>query len=407
MRFVWITKENPLESGSGARIYSNGLLRGLLNTGATGTLVANELPGTKPVAVDGLTQRFATPMRRFRAFSLLTNLHSDAYRMKNAEIAFLFRQALDENPDTVVIDYYATGWVLEIFEEVFRKTRKRPVLVYISHNYEPVVRRQVAGSVKNPLMRLIIKLDAEKGVRHDQQLVQAADLVVVNTDEDKLAYLKDAPGRTFVTLTPAYDGEIQPTRPIDESRPRRAVIMGSLDWIAKQMTLRRFLKHAEGPFKSAGIELLVVGRAPQAFIEELAEKHPFCKFTGTVDDVRPYLADARIGIMPDDVGGGFKHKNLYYIFAGLPIATIRSQFAGMPVDTDRDVIAADSIEELVHTVVASIDDIPRLDGMRQRCWDACAKAFDWSDRGRRLRECIDSAMAGRPRNKNGTPPFVA
>jgi glycosyltransferase involved in cell wall biosynthesis len=248
----------------------------------------------------------------------------------------------------------------------------------------------VAASAENPFLRQVLKLDAEKAARLDLRLARAADLIIANTDDDRHAYEKDVPLKPVLTLVPAYDGEITSTRAIDTSIPRRVVITGTFEWIAKQSALRRFVKAAEGPFRQAGIELLIVGRGPQALVDELSAKSDICRFTGWVEDVRPYLRGARIGIMPDDVGGGFKHKYLYYIFAGLPIATIRSQVAGLPVDVERDMIVRDSIGELVEAIVHMIDDIPLLNEMRERCWNACATAFSWTERGVRLRQAIDA-----------------
>lgn len=241
-----------------------------------------------------------------------------------------------------------------------------------------------------------MRFDARKAGRTERQLVEACDLLAVNTDDDKAQFQRDAPHKSIITLTPGYDGEIRPTRPITTSLPRRVIAVGAFEWIAKQSALRRFLQIAERPFREAAIEFLVVGRAPREFIQELSAKHPFCRFTGPVEDVKSYIPEARIGVVVDDVGGGFKHKFLYYIFGGVAAAAIRSQISGLPLDPERDIIARGSMDELVSAIVERIDDIKTLDGMRQRCWDACARAFGWDERGERLAEAIRQAGTARP-----------
>jgi hypothetical protein len=37
--------------------------------------------------------------------------------------------------------------------------------------------------------------------------------------------------------------------------------------------------------------------------------------------------------------------------------------------------------------------LPRLDGMRQRCWDACATSFSWRERGARLCQAVEALGA--------------
>jgi polysaccharide biosynthesis protein PslH len=393
LRFVWITKEVPLNPESGLLLYSNGLIQGLLENGATGTLVAYTREGAEGATLPGLQVETIPAPHNKRILSLFTSMYSDSCRFYSKAFEKLVERVLQTEPDVVVIDYFSTGWILPAVHKAIARHVNRPVLVYIAHNHESTLRRQVANSIKNPLMRSVLRADAAKAAKLEKRLLAASGLVVSISDEDRRRFEADAPGKPVLTLTPAYDGDILPTRSINAALPRRVILVGAFDWIAKQNNLRRFLSVAQEPFQSAGVDLLVVGRAPQPLIEELTAKHSFCRFTGRVDDVRPYLFDGRIGLMPDDVGGGFKLKYLYYIFAGLPVATIRSQLTSLPVDPDRDVIARNTMEELVAGILENIDDLPRLDGMRQRCWDACATSFSWRERGARLCQAVEALGA--------------
>ncbi|WP_026442579.1 glycosyltransferase [Pseudacidobacterium ailaaui] len=393
MRFVWIMKEVPFNPESGLLIYSNGLLRGVLENGAQGVLVAFERASARGVTLPGLEVSSVRLKKKVRALSLLTKYHSDSYRHKSAEFIQAVMKAMQTGPDFVIIDYFAMGWVLPFIKKCIAVNGNRPLIIYISHNYESNLRFDVARSMRDPIMRAVLMMDARKALRLEKDLVAACDLIVVNTDEDKQLYENDSPGKATITLTPAYDGEITPVAPLTQQRPKRVIIVGAFDWIAKQANLRRFLQLAEDPFRKAGIDILIVGRAPETFINEMSARFSFCKFTGRVDDVRAYLTEGRIGLMPDDVGGGFKHKYLYYIFAGLPVATVRSQVAGLPIDPDHDFIARETMEELVDAIVKSIDDIPYLNALQKRCWESCAHSFNWQDRGTRLAKKIKQLRA--------------
>ena len=388
MRFVWITKEVPLNPDNGLRIYSNGLLSGLLRMGATGTLIAYKRKAAEGASLPGLEILDVSPTRRIRLFSLASRLHSDAYQLRSRPFTQAVLQSLASPVDVVVIDYFAMGWILPAVRKALAKVSQRPVLVYVAHNHEAVLRADVARSIQNPLLRGVLSLDAGKAARLETSLISAADLIVANTLEDMRSIGNCVPGKRILPLSPGYDGEIRPTRPITAGIPRLAVIVGSFEWIAKQANLRKFLRIADDRFRKAGIQVRVVGRAPAELIAELGSLYPWCTFTGPVEDVRPFLPEGRIGIMPDDVGGGFKHKYLYYIFSGVPIAAIRSQIAGLPIDLDRDLLARETMTDLVDAVVESIDDLPLLEGMRIRCWEACAGSFSWEQRGRELYDAI-------------------
>lgn len=386
MRFLWITRSSPFDPDDGAVFYSSGLIRALLSTGATGTVVCYGNPPSHEVW-PGLTVRGVVPGKLPRLFSLATPLNSDAFRLKSRALSELVESELRTAPDVVFVDYFAMGWIVPQIEAA---PGNRPLLVYVSHNYEPAVRPQVAAAEPNPIKRQILVHDAGKAIRLDRRTAQHADLIVAITDADKAAYQKDVPETPIVVATPGYDEPSAEPRPITADLPRRAVISGSFVWVAKLNTLKNFLEAAKTPFTNAGIELVVAGKGEKEAILDLQHRYSFATFTGRVRDVRPYLAQGRIGIMPDTIGGGFKLKYLDYIFNGLAVATIRSQFVGLSLDADRDVLAGDTVEEMVQTIVAHIDDVETLDGMRRRCWNACSQAFRWNDRGVLLRAAIKS-----------------
>jgi glycosyltransferase involved in cell wall biosynthesis len=389
-------KEVPFNPDSGQLIYSNGLLRGLLESGAEGTLVAHHRPEADQNSFPTLAVKTVPLQKKVRALSLLTRSHSDSYRNRSKAFARALVDAMSSKPDFVLIDYFAMGWVLPLVKECIQSTGKKVLLVYVSHNFESTLRFQVAANAKSALMRSVLRIDAFKAARLERALVADSDLVVVNTDEDGTQYRKMAPGKAILTLTPSYDGEIIETRTLTADVPKRVIVVGAFDWIAKQSNLQRFLESAELKFKKAQVDVLVVGRAPEAFIVAMSSRFDFCKFTGRVEDVKPYLSGGRVGVMPDEVGGGFKHKYLYYVFAGLPVATIRSQVAGLPIDPDRDFITRETMDELVDAIVGTIDNLPELNAMRERCWGKCASAFSWRDRGIQLVRQMQLLLGGAP-----------
>lgn len=387
MRFIYICKSYPEEPDTGALLYTHGMISSLLQSGATGTVITYA-PARCVGGADNLEVLSVQPPQRRRIFSLFSSLQSDAWCLRSEAFLNLFDQALKARPDVIIIDYFALGWVLPYIKQKISLLPSRPRLVYVSHNYEKGVRRAVALSSPRISMRGVMWLDAVKAGWLEDKLVGAVDLITAITDEDRKRYEAAAPKTKAITLKPAYDGEIGPTTPITLQTPRRVVLVGSFEWAGKQFILRRFLEAAEQPFLAAGVDLLVVGKTPPALIEELSQKYKAVRFTGRVDDVKPYVADARIGVMPDDVGGGFKLKIMYYVFAGLAVASIASQCAGLPLQPGQDIIVADDIGELVKRIVAVIDDIPALDAMRVSAWEACANEFDWKTRGQDLRAAL-------------------
>ena len=102
---------------------------------------------------------------------------------------------------------------------------------------------------------------------------------------------------------------------------RRVVLVGSFHWLVKQQNLQAFLAVADPLFARHGITLDVVGSMPEALAAALRSKLRATVLHGFVDDTRPLLAGARIAVVPEAIGGGFKLKFLDYLFGRVPIAS--------------------------------------------------------------------------------------
>jgi glycosyltransferase involved in cell wall biosynthesis len=311
-------------------------------------------------------------------------LPGDAFRLGNP----VQRQALAllrEKPwDWIVIDQAACAWALGM-------TATHQKIAYIAHNHEAAVRRQVAGDRGGSLpMRLALKWDALKYARMERALCRRADLVSAITPRDAAVFRTDFPGKPVCVLPPGYQGEAPAGYPreLTAETPRRVVLAGAFEWLAKRRNLEAFLNAAAAPFQRAGIAFQVVGKAEPAWFAALAKQHPWASFQANVPSVSPYLDQARIGLIPEALGGGFKLKALDYIFRGLPLASVEAALSGVPVDPRTEAISAPDPASLAEAVAAKIDDLAFLNHAARRALDACRDAFHWEDRGATLRRAL-------------------
>lgn len=386
MNIVWITRQDFRRADSGANLYSRGLLNGLSAHGAATRAFGYAAPSASPDE-----NVFEVP-QRWRPLSLFSPLQSDAWRLRLPEFAAAATEAITKDVDAVVLDYFSVGWLLPAVRNRLRELGPhRPVLVHVTHNHERSVRRAVAEAHRPP-MKFALMLDAAKAGRLEGELLDAADVITSNTDADGALFRKDAPSKIHVTLTPAYDGVTDIGPDLTPALPRRVVKMGNLDWVAKRESFRRFVAAAEKPFSEAGIELVVVGNADPAYVEDIQARSRICRFTGFVDDLTEILRSSRIGLMSDELGGGFKHRFLHYIFLGVPVASIRSQTTGLPFDPSTRMILGDDSPDLVANIVAAIDDIDRLNRLRHAAYAGCEGKFDWASRGAALIDAIKQAQ---------------
>ncbi|CAN5133126.1 N/A [soil metagenome] len=394
MNILWITRQDPRTGDSGELIYSGGLIRSL--SGVSGfrvEVVAHEVaaPGAAraPMPEDWTLVRGA---RRRRVGSLAGALPSDAFRLSGTPMRTALRSRLAGGapPDAVVIDQAACGWALDILG---RRARRTPV-VYIAHNVEAAIRPAIARGAQGSLARRTLqRLDAWKYSRLEDRLCRRAALVAAITDADSATFRARFPGTPVRTLRPGYEATPTPRVPITAHTPRLAVIAGSFEWIAKQANLLDFLRVSTSRLAAAGIQIQVVGKAPAAFVSSVLREFPALEFHAHVPTVSPYLSSARLGLVIDALGGGFKLKTLDYIFHGLPVAGLGRAIQDLPVDRHADLILADSYGALADAMIDRIDDTGALDAMRHRALEKCLPHFRWERRCHELAAALSSLAA--------------
>lgn len=386
MRCLWLTWIYPKPERDGQRLYSNGLVEAVGRAGADMTVLCFE--GDDEVApLDSPATWHAVPRDQRPGWaSVFSPLPNIAFRSDTPRMRRTFRDVVnDADWDVIVLDGLYSGWALPLIERYARSARRKPRLVYVSHNHEETTRAAMARNYRgNPAKRRLLQRDAAKAARLERRMVDRADLVTAITEEDARLYLARRPDQRVLTMPPGYRGRRVCGRDIGEDLPRRAVIVGSFEWLAKQMNLEEFVAVADPLFAAKGAELQVIGNGGDAFIQRLAGSTRATRFMGSVSAVEPYLDEARIAIVSERTGGGFKLKVLDYVFNRLPIAAIQGSVNGVPLHSPESILTYETPGDLARGVVAAMDDLALLNRVQERAYQACATAFDWDQRGERF-----------------------
>jgi glycosyltransferase involved in cell wall biosynthesis len=384
MRCLWITRQDPRTADSGELIYSLGLLRSLAATGTVSLDVLTHQGGE--VAADDsdpIRWSLTGPPPRKRLLGVLSHLPCDSDRLGNATMreALRAKLAAADPWDWIVIDQAACAWALDEIPADYPAS-----LAYIAHNHEASLRPEIALHRSGSLpLRIALRKDAVKYAVIEDQAVARASLVTAITPRDAALFRRAFPASRILVLPPGYNGTVAADPPpVHDGTPRRVVLAGTFQWIAKRRNLEDFLAAAEGPFQSAAIEFIVAGKANPEYFQNLARRHPWVRFHPNVPSMEPYLENARIGLIPEALGGGFKLKALDYIFRGLPLASIDAALSGLPLVAGQDTISASDPDALARAVAAAIDSPDTLNRTARSALAKCRDAFHWADRGKAL-----------------------
>ena len=392
MHCLWLTLAYPEPRYNGQFVYSGGLIDAMAGTDTEIEVLGLNRPeatGPNGNCSEHIVWWLAEHRPLSHWGSLTSSLPHMAYRCRTAEMRRILDDLLAKGDwDGFVFDGLSGGWALPRVLARYAGRRDRPKLIYVSHNHEESLRAQIAERQARFLSRQAVRLDALKVSRLERDLVAAVDLITAITPEDGSLYHERQPAKPIEILTPGYQGRRVSRRLITADLPRRAIILGSFDWIAKRMNLEEFVSVADPMFAARNATLQVIGSAEESFLAGLRKRVVATTFTGTVSDVTGYMDKARIAIVPERNGGGFKLKVLEYVFNRLPIFGLSGSVAGVPLRHNDGIMLYPDHAALAQGVLDAMDDLDLLNRTHQRAYAACSDKFDWASRGRQLHSAI-------------------
>lgn len=360
----------PWPSDTGAFLYS-ALLGGLVSEFAFETvLVAAENPFGSQPPPDGIRivaeaarnwpmSKSTSPAWALRYLASGLPFASQPFRTR--ALRSHARDAL-EGADLVVLDHIGASWALDLALTA-RVAGAR--LVYIAHNVESDTRRTAINA--GDLRAAFARFDARRIEVAERRLLRDAHAVVCISSGDRDRFREIGARADLVVVNPIHSGPATLVR-LDVDTPRRVVIVGSFHWRAKQHNLMRFLTVRSAAASTSDIAVRIVGSMPAPFQRKLAERFPDVEITGRVDRIQDHLDGCRIGVIPEEEGGGFKLKALDYAYAGLPIFGLDKGLRGLPLRDGASMRAFTTMEGLWTGILAWIDALPDLDGLRQNAF---------------------------------------
>jgi polysaccharide biosynthesis protein PslH len=387
LRCLWIGRYIPYPMNEGAKVYSAKLAESLAQAGAFVRVLG--FGGTDAVPADRPRMEWmAVPgERRNAAAGIFSRLPLTAAIDSVPAYASLLEAQLREPWDAIVFDGYGTGWALE--RCLAYRAARSAVLVHVSHNHESSLWRAMARQAKTSLpRRLALWQNYLKVSALERRLVRHADLVTAITAEDERSLQAHREDGATLVLTPGYDGATAAERIIDATTARCVAIVGSFHWVVKRENLARFIAHADPVFAEHGIQLVVAGDMPAELQESLRARCRATRLEGFLADLRPLLSQARLAVVPELIGGGFKLKFLDYFFARVPVATVAAAAAGLPASLRQQMLTSEDFAGLTAAIVQHIDRVDLLNRLQLAAFEQARTLYRWEDRGRQLQQQI-------------------
>jgi polysaccharide biosynthesis protein PslH len=123
--------------------------------------------------------------------------------------------------------------------------------------------------------------------------------------------------------------------------------------------------------------LVIAGRRPTPDVERLAERDSRIRVTGTVDDIRPYLWESAVSIVPLRIGGGTRLKIYEAMAAKIPVVSTSIGAEGLDIRNGEDIHIADTPQDFAERCLALLDDPERRARMADVAFSIVASRYSW------------------------------
>ena len=135
----------------------------------------------------------------------------------------------------------------------------------------------------------------------------------------------------------------------------------------------------------------IVGARPTAEVRSLA-RHDEIHVTGTVDEVRPYLAHAGVVVVPMRLARGIQNKALEAMAMGAATVVSTTSALALNAVPGRDFQLADDADSFARAVVELLGDPAARERFGRAGREAVLENYDWSRNLARIDRCFDSGF---------------
>jgi glycosyltransferase involved in cell wall biosynthesis len=152
-----------------------------------------------------------------------------------------------------------------------------------------------------------------------------------------------------------------------------------MDWLPNEDAIRYFTEQIMPRIKQTvpGVTLTVVGRNPYPGLVELSKRDSSVVVTGRVEDVRPFMEEAGVYIVPLRIGGGTRLKIYEAMAMEKAIVSTSIGAEGLPVNDGKEIILADTPESFAEAVVSLIRQESLAAALGKQAAEKVRKRFGW------------------------------
>lgn len=234
-----------------------------------------------------------------------------------------------------------------------------PVVLF-EHNVEYQIWQRLAALEHRPWMRALFEVEWRKLRAREADACRDADLTIAVSEDDRRRLERLAPGMRAASIPTGVDTDYFVPDAAAE-RDAHLVFSGSMDWHPNEDACLYFMDTILPRIRTEvpGTTFTIVGRNPTARLREAAERCGGVTVTGTVNDVRPFIAEGAVYVVPLRAGGGTRLKIFEALAMARPVVSTTVGAEGLGIGPGRHYVCADEADDFAASVVALLRDPAR------------------------------------------------
>jgi len=400
VRILWLKTEllHPVDKGGKIRTYN--MLKELKRRCHITYLTLDEGMAdntARELANEYCHDLVCIPHRRREKFTkgfyveLALNLASDLpYAIKKYESTEMRREIEKRvgNCDVLICDFLAPA--VNIPRDLECAT------VLFQHNVEAMIWKRHYEVQTNAAKKAYLYRQWRKMVEFEAATCPRFDSVVAVSREDREQMEREYGVENVYDVPTGVDTAFFRPSSQRARKPHHLVFTGSMDWLPNEDAIRYFTEQIMPRIKQSvpDVTLTVVGRDPYPGLVELSKQDPSVIVTGRVEDVRPYMEEAAVYIVPLRIGGGTRLKIYEAMAMEKPIVSTSIGAEGLPVTNGTEIVLSDTPESFADAVVKLLHDHDLADTIGQRAATRVRKEFGWDTVADSFAAICERAMGG-------------
>jgi glycosyltransferase involved in cell wall biosynthesis len=265
-----------------------------------------------------------------------------------------------------------------------------PVILF-EHNVEHQIWRRLSKSAPR-WQRPLLELEWRKLRRYERSACTGANQTIAVSERDRELLATIAPKASVRAISTGVDTDYFAPA-VDRELDLSLAFVGSMDWYPNEDAALHLID-AILPIVRAeirGAELTLVGRNPSRRLQAAAAQAGV-RVTGTVDDVRPYIAEAAVLVVPLRVGGGTRLKIFEGLAMGKAIVSTTVGAEGLPLIPGEHYLRADHPRAFADMIIGLLGDPGRRLELGLAGRELVAERYSWSKVARAFEAHCEEAL---------------